>query len=95
MLSASPPVVKVFPNPFNPSAVISFESERRSHVIVEVYDLAGRKVATLVDELQPAGPVIVNWDGEDVYGDRVASGVYFYRVSLDSQAYMGKMTLLK
>jgi flagellar hook assembly protein FlgD len=67
----------------------------RSRVAVDIYDIAGRRVSSLMDAVMPAGPVSLNWDGRDGTGSRVASGIYFYRVSVDQQSYVGKMTVLK
>jgi hypothetical protein len=64
-----------YPNPFNPSTTISYHLPVQSHVSLKVYDVLGREVATLADEVQEAGSMSVVLDA-----DRLASGAYFYRL---------------
>jgi len=66
-----------YPNPFNPSTTIQYEIPKVNHVILKVFDVLGREVATLVNEQKPAGTYTVQFDGSGV-----ASGVYFYRLSV-------------
>lgn len=68
-----------FPNPFNPTTEISYQVSVNSHVTLKVYDVLGREMATLVNEKQDAGTHVVEFDGS-----RFASGVYFYRLSVES-----------
>jgi hypothetical protein len=65
-----------FPNPFNPKTVISYELPVMSRASLKVYDLLGREVATLVNEIKPAGSYSVGWNAQGM-----PSGVYFYRLS--------------
>ena len=83
------------PNPFNPVTVISFAVPERAHVLIEVYDVAGRRVATLVDAEQTPGVTSVVWDGTDDRGRRTASGVYFCSMRSESFDDAVKMVLLK
>lgn len=69
----------VFPNPFNPSTELVFELPRFSKVSLIVYDVLGRKVATLVDEHKSAGYHSVMWHGKNDNGQAVATGIYFAR----------------
>ncbi len=62
---------------------------------IVVFDVAGRRVRTLVDERRPAGVFSVAWNGEDDRGQRVASGVYFYRMRAGAFVDTKKMVLLK
>ena len=84
-----------YPNPFNPTTVIGFDLPRRSKVVLEVLNLLGQRVSTLVDEELPAGIHKAEWDGCNDSDDRVASGLYFYRLSADGRAKSKKMMLLK
>ena len=84
-----------FPNPFNPTATIRFEIARPEHVRLNVYDIRGRLVRTLVDELRQANSYQVVWDGTNNNGGAVASGVYFYRMTAGSFVQTHKMMLLK
>lgn len=83
------------PNPFNPSTTIAFYLPRGSHVRLEVYDVAGRLVATLLDGVRPAGRHAVSWNGQDGSGRTAASGVYFYRLRADKFEQTKKMILLR
>ncbi|NOZ03869.1 MAG: T9SS type A sorting domain-containing protein [FCB group bacterium] len=84
-----------YPNPFNPTTTISFNMTKAGYVELGVYDLSGRKVATLVSEYQGAGDHSVVWDGRDVNGQPVASGVYLYRLEVNGAVLTRQMTLLK
>jgi hypothetical protein len=84
-----------FPNPFNANTLIRFSVPRESHVRLDVFDILGRRVKTLVDERLTAGYKQVTWDGRNEHGDQVASGVYFYRIKSDESQKTRKMVLLK
>jgi len=84
-----------FPNPFNPSTEISFQLPRASRVTIEVYDLLGRRVLTLIDKLQPAGRHTVRWNGTNESGALVQSGVYLYRMATAGFVQTHKMLLVK
>lgn len=70
-----------FPNPFNTSTEIHYTLSRPTHVTVAIYNLQGRKVATLIEGQQRQGVQAVSWDGLDDAGIAVSSGVYFVRLS--------------
>jgi predicted outer membrane repeat protein len=85
-----------YPNPFNPTTTIRYEiAGAGGHVTLAVYDVDGRLVATLVDEHQTFGVKYVTWNGENSTGERVASGVYFYRLTAPGFNQVRKMTVLK
>lgn len=88
-------LVQNYPNPFNASTIIEFNLGQESPVMLEIYDLTGRKVNTLCDEVLESGAHRVVWDGTDFDGNSVASGVYFYRLSDGSRDTAKQMTLLK
>jgi hypothetical protein len=87
-----------YPNPFNPTTVISFHLPASgqaglpvaSHVRLVVYDILGRDVATLVDEKKPAGRYEVRFDGT-----KLTSGIYFYRLTAGNTVLTRKMVLAK
>jgi FlgD Ig-like domain len=84
------------PNPFNPSTEIEFElADESPHVTIVIYDIAGRRVRSLVEGSHPAGKHHVTWDGRDDHGSSVASGVYFAKMSVGAKSYVRKMTMLK
>jgi len=85
-----------YPNPFNPSTTISFETTN-SHELsrIEIYNLKGEKVKQLVSEQLPAGQHSVVWDGRDDSGKSVSSGIYFYKLKTGNYEKTKKMILLK
>ncbi len=84
-----------YPNPFNPSTTIAFELMSESEVTLEVYNMLGQKVSTLITGHLSAGEHRIEWDGTNSGGDRVATGVYFYRLSNSEFSQSRKMVLLK
>jgi hypothetical protein len=83
------------PNPFNPRTRIDFELPRRARVRLEIVDVSGRLVRTLIDRVEAAGPGSVVWDGRDGHERPVSSGVYLYRLGYESRQLSRKMVLLK
>ena len=73
-----------YPNPFNPSTTINLTVAERGFATLEIYDLTGRVVRTLISSEMAAGDHSVKWDGRDERGFSVGSGVYFYRLRLGS-----------
>ena len=90
-----PALLSAAPNPFNPRTRLSFELDRAGQLRIELYDLAGRRVATLLDEARPAGRVEVTWDGRDSSGRGVASGTYFARATTGGRTATAKLTLVR
>ena len=84
-----------YPNPFNPTTRIEFTLAKSDLVSLEVYDLLGRKVRTLVSEYLSPGYKSVTWDGKNDEGGQVASGVYLYRMRAGELSQTKKMLLLK
>lgn len=84
-----------YPNPFNPETMIKFSLPTNSHVKIEIFNLLGQKVVTLIDEFKLAGTYEVKWNGRDSDGSEVASGVYFYRFLTDEFRTSRKMLILK
>jgi hypothetical protein len=83
------------PNPFNPTTTIDYAMARDGQVELSIYDVAGRRVRTLVNERQRADVYRVEWDGTNDGGQRVASGVYFYRIVAGKFTQTRKMVMLK
>ncbi len=79
-----------FPNPFNPSTVIRYGLPQQSHVALDVYNVIGQKIATLVDDNQAAGYHEVHFSGSGL-----PSGVYFYRLTAGGFVRTLKMILTK
>jgi hypothetical protein len=89
-----------YPNPFNPSTTIEFALPKETHVKLEVYNVLGQRVATLVDETKPAGYYEVTFpaNGGSTSGRNgmgLAGGLYFYRLSTNEVSFIKKMLLVK
>lgn len=83
------------PNPFNPATVIEYELSSDERVRLEVYNVAGRRVVTLVNRVQTAGVHRIPWSGLDDQGHAVPSGVYLYRLRTPAREASRRMVLLK
>ena len=84
-----------YPNPFNPQTTIEYALPYDSHVTLEIYDIAGRLMRTLLNEYKDAGYGQVTWDGTNASGQAVASGLYFYTIHAGGHFAAKKMTLLR
>jgi hypothetical protein len=85
-----------YPNPFNPTTTIRYSIERPAYVSLRIYNVTGQLVKTLVDRVQSPGEVKpLTWDGMNDSGQRVSSGVYFYRMVTENFTRTRKMVLLK
>jgi hypothetical protein len=84
-----------YPNPFNPETRIQFDLPERSHVKIEIYNVHGQKIRSLINEEKPAGAYIFTWDGRIDSGEFAASGVYLYRLMAGDFRQTRKMTLLR
>ena len=76
-------ILSITPNPFNPSTEVHFENRSPDRVTMEVYDVSGRRVATVPLGIVEPGRHSARWDGRDTRGLGVASGVYFVRLRGD------------
>ncbi len=84
-----------YPNPFNPSTNISFSIPTNARVQIDIFNVAGQRVRTLVDRSFDAGEHTVQWDATDASGKSVAGGMYFYRLTSGEFVQSRKMMLLK
>ena len=84
-----------YPNPFNPETTISFSLKEANHVVLEIYDIKGKKVRTLVNDYLSASEHEIVWDGKNESRQTAASGVYFYRMSTKDYSEVRKMIILK
>lgn len=84
-----------YPNPFNPATAIPYRVADRGHVTLEVFDALGRKVATLVDAVQPAGSFVATWDATGDGSRMIPSGVYVYRLRSGGDVLSRTMMLVK
>ena len=84
-----------YPNPFNPETTISFLVPEPASVKIDIYNVMGQQIATLLNSTVETGYHEVNWNGTNRSGKRVADGVYFYRMEADGYVQSRKMLLLK
>ena len=83
-----------YPNPFNPSTMIPYQLPASMHVKLEVFNILGQRIATLVDGEQPAGFHTASWDATDATGHAVGAGVYLYRLTGDGVQATRSMLLI-
>ncbi len=95
VVPALPLIESCSPNPFNPTTSISFSLPQAGKACISVYDLRGRKIATLLDSEMPAGQHSINWNGKDMDGREAASGVYILRLEATGKRHTRKVTLMK
>ncbi|NBC03241.1 MAG: T9SS type A sorting domain-containing protein, partial [Bacteroidetes bacterium] len=79
-----------YPNPFNPTTNIKFEIAETSDVTLNVYNVMGQRVATLVNEVKAPGTYEIAWDAQEM-----ASGIYYYRLRAGGVVFNRQMTLIK
>ena len=84
-----------YPNPFNPQTTINYQTGRRGQVILEIYNILGRKIRTLVNEIQDPGRYSVTWNGLDDSSHAVAAGVYFSRITAAGFKDSKKLVMLQ
>jgi len=84
-----------YPNPFNPSTTIRYSVVEPGNVLIKIYDVLGREIKTLVNEVKTAGTYSSTWNGDNNFGHKVNSGIYFYRIEAYLFVDTKKMILLK
>jgi hypothetical protein len=83
-----------YPNPFNPNTVISYKLKVKSDVVLKIYDILGREIVVLVNEVKNAGDYTVGWNGKNSTGLQVGSGVYFYQLKTNTGFVAAKKMIL-
>jgi len=85
-----------YPNPFNPSTQISFDVPTGSDFLsLNIYNLLGQNIKTLVNESLPAGRYTMEWDAKDMLDNPVSSGIYFYELKSETFISRKKMLLIR
>jgi len=84
-----------YPNPFNPETTIKYELPKQTYVKIEVFNILGQQIRTLINETQPAGCHQIKWNGRNYNGIRVNSGLYLYKLQAGDFTGIKKMVLLK
>ncbi len=95
LLPASYTLEQNYPNPFNPTTVISYSLSEMNNVQIKIYDVLGREVRSLLNEVKSAGKHSILWDGKDNFGNRVSSGTYFYQIIAGNFVQTRKMVMVK
>ena len=94
-LDAAAPSLTAFPNPFNPHTTLVFDLPRAQRARLSIHDVAGRRVAVLVDGLLAAGQQAFTWDGRDHAGNEVSSGHYIARLATADGISVRRLVLLR
>jgi len=84
-----------YPNPFNPKTTIEYNLPNNTKVVLQIFDVLGKKVRTLVNMQQMPGMKSVGWDGKDNSGNTVTNGLYLYRMQTNDKIFTKKMLYLK
>jgi hypothetical protein len=84
-----------YPNPFNPETAIKYELPKQAEVKLEIFDITGRQVRSLVQQIQQAGRYTITWDGRNEQGEALASGVYLYQLRAGSFVQTRRMALVR
>jgi len=91
----SEPVISIYPNPFNPSTTIKFNLPEAADIKLEIYNQKGQLVTSLAQGKADSGLSSIIWNGTDSDNRKVASGLYYSKLSYNGKSIMKKMVLLK
>ncbi|MBN1291560.1 MAG: T9SS type A sorting domain-containing protein [Candidatus Latescibacteria bacterium] len=89
------PLITTYPNPFNPSTTIEFTLPESGFAIVTIYSMAGQKIREFAADYMTAGTHTLSWDGKDVNGNTVSSGIYITRLQAGKHTAAGRMVLVR
>ena len=84
-----------WPNPFNPSTTIKYSLPEKSEVKLEIFNIIGQRIKTLVSGNQGPGSYQIQWDGKNEFGQTAASGIYIYRLQADKEVAIRKMVFMR
>ena len=84
-----------YPNPFNPETEIRFQAPKSSNVVINIYNILGENICTLVNAQYEKGHHSVIWDGKDKFGNDVTSGIYLYKLDAGGFSQTKKMHLIR
>ena len=84
-----------YPNPFNPETIIPYNLPENIFVNITIYDLLGRQVKTLVNQVQNTGFNSIQWNATNDYGEPVSAGIYLYQIQAGTFYQTRKMVLLR
>ncbi|MBN1292318.1 MAG: T9SS type A sorting domain-containing protein [Candidatus Latescibacteria bacterium] len=89
------PLIKTYPNPFNPSAAIEFTLPESGFDTITIYSLAGQKIRELKADYLPVGTHTLSWNGKDTSGNTVSSGIYITRLQAGKHTATGRMVQVR
>lgn len=81
--------------PLNPRTIIRYNLPQKTKVTIKIYNILGQLVKTLVDEVQGSGVHQIAWEGKNSSGQKVSSGIYFYRIQTENFVEIKKMVFIK
>ena len=84
-----------YPNPFNGHTNFVFQLQHGSKVDLSIYDLKGNLIKQIINDFKKSGNYKINWNATNQHGQEISSGVYLYRLSIDSKSYTSKLIFLK
>jgi flagellar hook assembly protein FlgD len=84
-----------YPNPFNPSTNIRYSIPTAGNVTIEIFNSLGQLVNTIVNQYQESGTHNVVWNGTDMSGQKLSSGIYIYKLNTNNYVSSKKMVLIK
>ena len=88
-------ILSNYPNPFNLSTTINYSVLKPDHVIIKIYNIIGHEILTLVDETKNVGEFSITWDGKDISGEIMPTGIYIYQMLTKNTTRSNKMLLIK
>ena len=88
-------LISCYPNPFNPDINIDFNVPYKTRIKLDIYNINGNRVKTLIDNDLNQGMTSINWDGLNAKGESVSSGIYFVVLNIDGKTIVNKVTMLK
>lgn len=94
-IAQSTGIKSIYPNPFNPSTTITYDIVEAGTVSLDIFNMRGQKVKTLVSGFKPADRYLIIWDSKDDHGKQLPSGAYFIRLQTPEHHGLSKLTLLK
>ncbi len=84
-----------YPNPFNPTTIIDYQVDQPAKVSINIFDIKGELIKTIVDDFHKTGNYQVEWNGTDREGNKVSTGAYFYQMRAEDYSSTKKMIFLK
>jgi hypothetical protein len=84
-----------YPNPFNPETRISYEIPKSSKVVIEIFNVSGQKIVSLVNDFKKAGRHMVSWSGKNDLNHKLPSGIYIYQLKTNNASFTKKMLFVQ